>query len=217
MTLGRPRAVLLDWDNTLVDSFPAIHGAMNAALAAMGHEQWSFEEFCARIAHSMRDLFPTLFGDRWQEAVAVFNASYADRNLDQIRPLPGAAALLEALGEGGFYLGVVSNKSGHYLREEVDHLGWKGYFDRVVGATDAAEDKPSPVVVEFALEGSGIAPGRDVWFVGDNAVDIDCAEAAGCIALVIHGAHATGKVDALDRATRQFANCAALTDLVRGI
>lgn len=217
MSLARPRAVLLDWDNTLVDSFPAIHVAMNAALEAMGHDTWNFDEFCARIAHSMRDLFPTMFGDRWQDAVDVFNASYAARDLDHIQPLPGAAALLETLGEGGFYLGLVSNKSGDYLREEVAHLGWQGYFSRVVGATDAPEDKPSPVVIEHALDGSGIAPGKDVWFVGDNAVDIDCAEAAGCVALIIHGAHASGKVEALDRAVRQFASRAELADLVRGI
>ncbi len=217
MTLTRPRAVLLDWDNTLVDSFPAIHRAMNAALEAMGRDPWSFDVFCARIAHSMRDIFPKMFGDSWTEAVAVFNASYAARDLDHIQPLPGAEALLETFCEGGFYLGLVSNKSGHYLREEVSHLGWQGYFDRVVGATDAAEDKPSPIAIEFALEGSGIAPGRDVWFVGDNAVDIDCAESAGCVALIIHGAHATGKVEALDRATRQFANRSELADLVRAI
>ncbi len=217
MSLARPRAVLLDWDNTLVDSFPAIHGAMNDALAAMGHEPWSFEEFCARIALSMRGIFPRLFGDRVDEAQKVFYASYANRHLDSIQPLPGATALLETLGESGFYLGVVSNKNGDYLREEVNHLGWQDYFGKVVGAMDAAEDKPSPLVIQLALEGSGIPPGKDVWFVGDNAVDIDCAESAGCLALVIHGAHTSGKVEALDRATRQFANCAALADLVRGI
>ncbi len=217
MSLARPRAVLLDWDNTLVDSFPAIHDAMNDALAAMGHEPWSFEEFCSRIALSMRDIFPRLFGDRVDEAQKVFYASYANRHLDSIQPLPGAAALLETLGESGFYLGVVSNKNGDYLREEVNHLGWQDYFGKVVGAMDAAEDKPSPLVIQLALEGSGIPPGEDVWFVGDNAVDIECAESAGCLALVIHGAHASGKVEALDRATRQFANCAALADLVRAI
>lgn len=217
MSLARPRAVLLDWDNTLVDSFPAIHGAMNDALTAMGHEPWSFDEFCARIALSMRDIFPRLFGDRVDEAQKVFYASYATRHLDSIQPLPGAAALLESLSESGFYLGVVSNKNGDYLREEVNHLGWQGYFGKVVGAMDAAEDKPSPLVIQLALEGSDIAPGVDVWFVGDNAVDIECAEAAGCLALVIHGAHASGKVEALDRAARQFANCTELADLVRAL
>ena len=215
MRLNRPRAALLDWDNTLVDSFPVIHGAINHTLAAMGHEQWTFEQTCRYIALSMRDFFPKKFGDRWEEARDVFYAAYAKRDLDSIRPLPGAVELLDALAGAGIYLGVVSNKTGGTLREEVGHLGWTDYFSRVVGATDAAADKPAPEVIEFALEGSGIAPGRDVWFVGDNAVDIDCAEAAGCVALVVRGPFVTGDEASLGRAVRQFENCAALARLVR--
>ena len=217
MRLTRPRAALLDWDNTLVDSFPAIHGAINATLAAMGHQQWTFEQTCAHIARSMRDFFPTKFGDRWEEARDVFYTSYAKRDLDSIQPMAGAAELLDALADAGIYLAVVSNKGGDILREEVGHLGWEGYFARVVGANDAAADKPAPEVIDLALEGSGIAPGQDVWFVGDNAIDIDCAESAGCMALVIRGRLVTGNEAALGRAARQFENCAALANLVREI
>ena len=31
--LSKPRAIVFDWDNTLVDSWPCIHTAMNATLA----------------------------------------------------------------------------------------------------------------------------------------------------------------------------------------
>jgi phosphoglycolate phosphatase len=219
MTAGltRPRAVLLDWDNTLVDSFPLIHLSTNHTLQAMGHETWSYEKFCRTIASSMRDFFPKLYGDRWREARDIFVASYAKRDLDKIEPLPGAEQLLSALDQAGFYLALVSNKSGHHLRQEVSHLGWDGYFSRVVGAADARADKPDPAVIEFALDGSGIAPGRDVWFVGDNAIDIDCALAAGCVPLIVQGAHASHDVPALDRALRRFRDCHEIAAYVRHI
>lgn len=217
MRLRRPRAALLDWDNTLVDSFPVIHGAINDTLVAMGHEPWTFEDTCRQIAKSMRDFFPQLFRDRWEEARDVFYASYGARNLDSIRPLPGARELLSALAEAGAYLGVVSNKNGDTLREEVRHLGWEDYFGRVVGANDASADKPAPAVVEMALDGSGIRPGGDVWFVGDNAIDIDCARAAGCLPVVVRGAYATGDGTVLAGADHQFGNCLELASLVRRI
>ncbi len=215
--LSRPRAALLDWDNTLVDSFPLIHISINHTLEAMGQATWSYEKTCQTIASSMRDFFPNLFRERWEEARDVFYASYAERDLDMIEPFPGAQDLLSAFKDAGVYLAVVSNKTGDNLRQEVSHLGWDGYFGRVVGATDANRDKPAPAVVELALEGSGIPPGRDVWFVGDNAIDIDCALSAGCVPLVVQGAFADADNPALDRAERKFRDCLELAELVRRI
>jgi phosphoglycolate phosphatase len=33
----------------------------------------------------------------------------------------------------------------------------------------------------MALEGSGIEPGPDVWFLGDSITDLECAYNTGCI------------------------------------
>ena len=213
--LSRPRAALLDWDNTLVDSFPLIHVSINHTLEAMGHPTWSYEKTCQTIASSMRDFFPKLYGERWEEARDIFYDSYANRDLDKIKPFAGAEDLLAAFQEADIYIAVVSNKTGHNLRQEVSHLGWEGYFGRVVGATDASADKPARAVVEFALEGSGVPPGGDVWFGGDNAIDIDCALAAGCIPLIVEGAFANPEIPALDRAARKFNNCREIAALVR--
>ena len=42
--LTRPRAILFDWDNTLVDSWTTIHEALNAVMAAMEKPLWSLRE-----------------------------------------------------------------------------------------------------------------------------------------------------------------------------
>ena len=81
---------------------------------------------------------------------------------------------------------MVSNKSGGYLRRESTHLGWDRYFHRIIGATDAVRDKPAPDPVHMALDGTGIAAGPAVWFVGDSAVDLACAYASGCTAVLLH-------------------------------
>ena len=52
-------------------------------------------------------------------------------------------------------------------------------------AEDAPEDKPSPIPVSMALEGSGIAPGADVWFVGDTSIDMECAHNARCVPVLV--------------------------------
>ena len=96
--------------------------------------------------------------------------------------------MLAALAETGRYLGVVSNKKGSILRREAAHLGWEPWFGRLVGAEDAAEDKPARAAVDLALEDSGLAAGPEIWFVGDTDIDMACAHAAGCTAILLREA-----------------------------
>jgi phosphoglycolate phosphatase len=183
--LTRPRAILFDWDNTLIDSWGAIQDAQNHTLVAFGLEPWSLEETMARVRGSMRDSYPQLFGDRWLEAGEVFYRRFEERHMETLTPLPGAEEMLEALTAQGLYLGVVSNKKGAYLRAEAARLGWERFFGRIVGAFDAERDKPAVEPVLLALAGSGIEPGGDVWFAGDACIDLDCATRAGCVPILI--------------------------------
>ena len=177
--MSLPAAVLFDWDNTLVDSWVCIQTAMNRTLEAMGQPTWELAETKSRVARSMRDSFPQLFGERWQQARDVFYAAFAEIHLGLIQPIPGALETLTRLQKAGIPLGIISNKTGTYIRTEVAHLGWNGYFRHLSGAGDSAADKPSDVPVRDALAAIGVKAGGDVWFVGDASVDMQCAINAG--------------------------------------
>lgn len=181
-----PRAVLFDWDNTLVDTWPCILKAMNMTLVHMEHDAWTREEGMTRISRSLRESFPGLFGERWREAESVFYESFRSCHLDMLTPLPHAEALVRHICGMGVWVGIVSNKTGDLLRIEVEHLGWEGLFHRVAGAGDAKADKPHIEHILHALQGSGLKPGQDVWFVGDHAVDMQCATEAGCTPFLLH-------------------------------
>lgn len=213
--LPRPRAVIFDWDNTLIDSWECIRAATNATLTHMGHPEWSMEETRRRVAKSLRDSFPELFGERWEEARDHFYATFRSIHLDFLNPLPCAEALLGELAAQDVWLAVVSNKNGAFLRKEAERLGWGRYFQRLVGATDAPEDKPSAAPVLMALEGSGIGPGGDVWFVGDSPIDMHCAVNAGCTPVLVRAEPPQpGEFDA-HPPRRHLPGCGELAALVR--
>ncbi|HEV2549301.1 MAG TPA: HAD family hydrolase [Stellaceae bacterium] len=182
--LPRPRALLFDWDNTLIDSWDTIHAALVVTFEAMGHEPWTMAETKLRVARSLRDSFPALFGERWEEARKLYLDTFTAIHLERLRPIEGAEALLTELAADGFYLGVVSNKTGRVLRREAEHLGWTHHFRRLVGAGDAAVDKPMAAPVLLALEGSGISC-AETWYVGDTALDLECAKNAGCVGVLL--------------------------------
>lgn len=185
MTLPTPRALLFDWDNTLVDSWSIIRHSLNVTLVAMGQAPWSLDETRERVRASARDAFPKLFGDRAEEAKALFYRTYEADHLDQLRALTGAETALRSLQEEDLFLGVISNKHGPILRREATHLGWDGLFETLVGATDATRDKPAVEAVEMALAGSNLAPGPEVWLVGDTDIDMACAANAGCVGVLL--------------------------------
>jgi phosphoglycolate phosphatase len=188
--LRPPRAVLFDWDNTLVDSWPTIHDSLNFLMRAMDRPEWSLAQTKAQLRLSLRDAFPLLFGGRWEEARDIYLERFGTIHLEQLKALPGREAILQSLAGQGMYLAVVSNKIGETLRREVAHLGWSALFGSVVGAGDAPLDKPAAAPVHLALAPSGIAAGEEVWFVGDTAIDMRCAANSGCVAVLLGDAAA---------------------------
>ncbi len=213
--LVRPRALLFDWDNTLVRSWPVIHEALTRTFRAFGREPWTLEETRVRVRRSMRDSFPALFGSRWEEAAKQFYDNFRSIHLDRLCPMPDAEPVLAELRDSGIYLGVVSNKNGDILRAEAAHLGWQNYFGRLVGALDAALDKPALEPVDLALSGSGIDRGPEVWLAGDADIDLECARNAGCVPVLLREeAPQPGEFEGFGP-TLHLGGCQALSNLVR--
>lgn len=182
MQLTKPRAILFDWDNTLADTWPTIHEALTVTFEKMGRKPWTMTETKIHVHRSLRDSFPDIFGDRWEEAGKLYRENFLKIHLEQLTMLPDAERTLKTLAaKPEIYVALVSNKTGNSLREEVAHVGFGKYFRKVIGALDAKEDKPSAEPVHMALDGTGIKPSEEVWFVGDSVTDMECAHNSGCL------------------------------------
>ena len=213
---ARPRAILFDWDNTLVDSWATIHEALNICMAAMGKPAWALSETRERVRLSLRESFPIHFGERWEEARQIYLDSFRSIHLERLAALPGRGELLRSLAAEGIFLGVVSNKTGSLLRLEAKQIGWSAYFGNVVGAGDASADKPDAAPVRLALASSGIEPGAAVWFVGDTGVDMECAGNSGCLPVLLGGEPASEELR--EYAPRlAFSDPAALFRFIQGL
>ena len=173
-----PRAVLFDWDNTLVNTTRGCYQALNTVLSAFGKKTPTFEEFLRQPPLSARNYFKEIFhGKEYEEAQNLL--SYHSERFS-VSPFTYAYPLLNWLNEVGVPMAVVSNKEGELLRKEIKKLGWSGYFYCCVGSCDTPEDKPSPTPLLYALAQHALEPSPSIWFVGDSLVDMSCAQQAGC-------------------------------------
>jgi phosphoglycolate phosphatase len=154
-----------------------------------------------------------MFGTEWERARDVFYAAVRSCHLDVLNPMPGATAAIAAAAALGPQ-GVISNKQGPLLRAEAGHLGWAAQFAALVGAGDAAADKPDPAPFGLALAACGVTAGPAVWYVGDTALDMQAARNAGCLAVLVgRAAHDGGIANA--RPDLAFDDASALADALR--
>lgn len=214
-----PAAILWDWDNTLADGWAPVTAALNTVFDHFGMAPWTEADTRARVRHSMRESFPPLFGDSWRQAAAMFTEAFARAHLQGLRAMPGIAPLLDAARP--WPLAIVSNKDGAFVRRECAALGWSDRFASIIGAGDAAADKPDPAPFHLALAPLGRPPGPDIWYVGDTGLDMQAARGCGCVAVLLGDAAHDGGMVALEAANctpdLQFIDAEAMAAYLAGL
>ena len=180
-----PPLVIFDWDDTLVDTYPAIHAAINAARAAFGLPAWSLAEARVNCRLALKESFPQWFGAEWERAGRIFYDTFAKEHLRLFTAKRGAVDLLRFLRAKAIPLAVNSNKKSLYLRKEISFLEWDGYFHAVVGADDVSKGKPDPAGVNRIKAECGIGAAEKAWYIGDNAVDCATARAGECLPVIL--------------------------------
>lgn len=216
-----PPAVIFDWDNTLIDTFPLLKDANNLARTTLGFPAWDDAEARANIRLAGRDAYPKLYGERWQEAERIFYDHVQKHHLESLVVMEGAYELLEALAVAGVAMGILSNKRGAILRREVAHLGWSDFFKAVYGPDDVGNiGKPAPDGLHAVLRvlDVDLETQPQVWYAGDTENDLKTARAAGVLPVYIenHAMSQPHDIAALQPAF-SFANCKECLDYLKEV
>ena len=210
--LEKPTAFFFDWDNTLAENWQAVEEAINAARQSCGLPAWSPQEVKNNAKLSLRDNFPRWFGEKWEDARDVFYENFKVQHLKTIRLLPAVDELLTFLTAEKIPCAIISNKSGEYLRSEVTTLGLLHHFFAIIGAGDAEKDKPDRAVIDKAKKELLEMQTRNIWFVGDTDVDMECARTGECIAVLVNSDEVQAKTIKADHYLR---SCKELLTLVK--
>lgn len=183
----QPKAILFDWDNTLVDTYRTSFRGLNEVLQHFKKPPLVWESFVTEPALSERGFFQKLFPtpEEFSEASTLFRQLMAQHRLQKDALFPGVPELITWIHNQGIPSGVVSNKNGDVLRTEIQHLGLAPYFRCAVGSYDTPEDKPHPLPLLHALTQIPMEAGHHVWFVGDSIVDVLCAQKADCVPVTV--------------------------------
>ncbi|HNS06021.1 MAG TPA: HAD family hydrolase [Candidatus Saccharicenans sp.] len=179
------KGVIFDLDGTLLDTIEDITSALNTVMLRHGFKQFSIEEAKKMVGDGMRELMvrakPELTGqpELIDALVNEFRQEYARVWREHSRPYPGIPELLTELNEKGLKLAVLSNKAHPFTEIMVKEL-LPVPFQAVLGSQPGIPLKPDPAPARLVLQELNLRP-DEVLYVGDTAVDMKTALAAGLI------------------------------------
>jgi HAD superfamily hydrolase (TIGR01509 family) len=199
--------VIFDVDGTLLDTNYLHIAAWWEAFRERCHDLR-----CADIHRALgmgsSDLVERVLGEP-DSSVIEAHSRYFGPYLGRMRPLPGAADLLEATARLGLSVVLATSAKDEEIDHMLDALGARGSIRTVVSSGDVKQAKPAPDIVVKALRESATEPGRAVM-VGDAVWDMIAARRSGILGIgVLSGGIAEAELrDA--GATEVYADAAAL-------
>lgn len=207
------RAVIFDCDGTLVDSYQAITASVNHVRAKHGLSPLSEAEVRRHVGRGPTNLLQhTVPGSNVEADLAEYKAHHPSVLKSGSRLLPHVAEELSALQQRGLRLAVCSNKLRTFTLQLLDILSIGRYFQAVIGPEDAPRLKPAPDMLLAALARLAVSA-AEALYIGDMAVDIETARAAGVMVWVVStGSDTPASLRAVkpDRVLEDLGNLSAL-------
>lgn len=187
-----PRAMLIDLDDTLldttsssdrlwrevVDDFAGEIGhtpaAINRALDAAREWYWADPRRnragrldLERSRFDVVDSALKRLGIDRRDLAKRFAQAYSDRRVGVMRAYPGVLDALAELRRRGVKLALLTNGMGPTQRDKVDRFELESLFDAVFIEGEIGLGKPEPELFRRALDALGVTA-ADTWVVGDN-------------------------------------------------
>ncbi len=173
------RAIVFDWDGTLVDTLGALYRANLAVLTAFG---LPFDEARYRLhyAPDWRVMYERLGIpiDRLLEANEHWERSFDGNELGE--PFAGTVEALDRLAAAGYRLGLVTAGNRAHVEPQLQRTGLAARLGVRVFGDDVPVHKPDPRPLRVALAELGVVAAPDTAaYVGDAPDDMRMAAAVG--------------------------------------
>jgi beta-phosphoglucomutase family hydrolase len=194
-------AVIWDMDGVLADTAPHHLLAWQETFAKRGI---NFTEADFKRGFGIRNdaIIKNTLGEQLTEAEIETIAREKEATFRRIigkdvKPLPGALELLQALYDQGIRMAIASSTTIENIHLIIGSLGIKKYFKAVVTGHDVTEGKPSPQVFLLAAKRLGAEPKNCIVFE-DAVAGVKAAKSAGMYCVAVANTHPREKLKEAD-------------------
>lgn len=173
------KAIITDFDGTLVDTFEANFCAYREVLGEFGIEL-------------SRERYQACFGlrfDAFMSAVGVCDAQIYQEikeaktkkypmYFDKLVPNKSLIQFLATMRTSGIKIAIASTARKENLMNALTYIGLEDAFDLILAGVNVTKGKPDPEIYNLAMQRLGVKP-EEVLIFEDSEVGFQAAEASG--------------------------------------
>ena len=186
--------IVFDWNCTLLDDFPALHGCTNVLLESAGHKSVTSDDFrtCYHVPFEIFYRNLGLTEAQAERMMSVENSMFHDHYEPLAAAAPLRAGAVEILGHthaSGIHTYILSNHLVDPIRAQLQRLKIDHYFVEVLAYANRAVQFKDMTKGErlrrYRVE-KNIAP-ENVIIIGDTPEEIQIAHEQNLISVAITG------------------------------
>jgi phosphoglycolate phosphatase len=192
------KAVIFDWDGTIVDSIDHIATSLHMAAADLGFPTLEKAAYRNIIGLGMADALKALYPGVSDHDIERIRKSYSDyffaKEATPQQIFTGMTQVIDELGARGIGRAVATGKSRRGLDSALRSSGLQAHFD-VTRCADETRSKPDPRMLEEILDFYGLSP-VDAVMIGDTTYDLEMAQRIGMPAIGVRwGVHEDAELE----------------------
>ena len=184
------KAVIFDFDGTLLDTIKDLGNSMNYILEKYGFPTKEVEHYVGAIGNGLKNLakrsFPesAVTDELLDRTVPEFIEYYSHHCMEKTVVYEGINDLLDFLVKNDIRVAILSNKRDDLVKELTPHYFPDYEFAYTMGESTEFPRKPDPSSALYLSEMLGIMP-SEILFIGDSICDIKTGKNAGMKTLAV--------------------------------
>ena len=166
------KAIIFDFDGTLVDSEKAIYECFLKITKHIAPERESYAKNIL-IGPPLRDTASEILGLERQSLLDEFVQSFITMHDEQViqhtQPYPDVIQVLKELHSKNIPMAVATNKRSAPTQKLMDHFGWYDYFSSIECSDSQPEMRNKDVMIQDIINQNKLFYGS--YFIGDTVND----------------------------------------------
>ena len=166
------KAIIFDFDGTLVDSEQAIYECFQSITKHIAPERENYAKNIL-IGPPLRDTASEILGPKNQKLLDKFVKSFIAMHDEQVirhtQPYPKATQVLEKLYANNIPMAVATNKRLAPTQKLMNHFGWNEYFSSIECCDSKLEMRNKDAMIKDIINQNKSFQGS--YFIGDTVND----------------------------------------------